>query len=74
MGYNYQIWAIDARNGLLGVVLSEGGFHSPALFSLLILVFQGRNQKFIMECTLLWTIAGYRPQYEVSSKVMSSNV
>ena len=68
-GYNYQIWAIDARSGLFGVILPDGGFHFPALFSLIIPIFRGRNQRFIMECTLLWTIAGYRPQCEVSSKV-----
>ena len=68
-GYNYQIWAIYAGDGLLGVILSDGGFHFPALFSLIIPIFRGRNQRFIMECTLLWTIAGYRPQCKVSSKV-----
>ena len=68
-GYNYQIWAIDARNGLLCVILSDGSFHFPPFFSLLMAAFRGRNQRFIMECTLLWTIAGYRPQCEVSSKV-----
>ena len=68
-GYNYQIWAVDARNGLLCVILSDDGFRSTALFSPHIPTFRGRNQRFIMECTLLWTIAGYRPQCEVSSKV-----
>ena len=68
-GYNYQIWAIDARNELLGVILSNSGSRSPSLFSLHMTVFRDRNQRFIMECTLLWTIAGYRPQCEVSSKV-----
>ena len=68
-GYNYQIWAVDAGSRLLGVVLSAGVFHSLALFSLLIPVFRGRNQRFIMKCTLLWTITRYRPQYKVSSKV-----
>ena len=61
-GYNYQIWAIDARNGLFFVILSDGSSRSPALFSLLTAAFRGRNQRFIMECTLRWTIAGYRPQ------------
>ena len=61
-GYNHQIWAIGARSELLGVILSDGGFYTPALFSLLTPAFRGRNQRFIMECTLLWTIAGYRPQ------------
>ena len=61
-GYNYQIWAMGARNGLLSVILSEGGIRIPALFSLLMPTFRGRNQRFIMECTLRWTIAGYRPQ------------
>ena len=73
-GYNYKIWAIGARNGLLSVILSDGGFHYSALFSLLTAAFRGRNQRFIMECTLLWTIAGYRPQCEVSSKVSRNNV
>ena len=68
-GYNYQIWAIDARNGLFFVILSDGSFHFPPFFSLLMAAFRGRNQRFIMECTLLWTIAGYRPQCKVSSKV-----
>ena len=68
-GYNYQIWAVDAGSRLLGVVLSAGVFHSLALFSLLIPVFRGRNQRFIMKCTLLWTITRYRPQYKVSSRV-----
>ena len=69
IGYNYQMRAIGARNELLGVILSEEGSRFPPLFSLLIPTFRGRNQRFIMECTLLWTIAGYRPQCEVSSKV-----
>ena len=73
-GYNYKIWAIGAGNELFGVILSDGGFHSPALLSLLIPVFRGRNQRFIMECALLWTIAGYRPQCKVSSKVSKNNV
>ena len=57
-GYKYQIWAIGAGNKLLGVILSDGVFCSSALFSLLMTAFRGRNQRFIMECTLLWTIAG----------------
>ena len=72
--YNYQIWLVDARNVLLGVILSVGGSHSPALFRARISTFRGRNQRFIMECTLRWTIAGYRPQCEVSSKVSQNNV
>ena len=68
-GYNYQIWAMGARNGLLSVILSEGGIRIPALFSLLMPTFRGRNQRFIMECTLRWTVAWYRPQCEVSSTV-----
>ena len=68
-GCSYQIWAIDAGNELLGVILSDEGFYSSALFSLLMTAFRGRNQRFIMECTLLWTITGYRPQCKVSSKV-----
>ena len=73
-GYNHQIWAIGARSELLGVILSDGGFYTPALFSLLTPAFRGRNQRFIKKCTLLWTIAGYRPQCEVSSKVSQNNV
>ena len=61
-GYNYRIRAIDARNVLSRVILLDRGFHSPALFSLLIPIFRGRNQRFIKKCTLLWTIVGYRPQ------------
>ena len=72
--YNYQIWAVDARNGLLCVILSDDGFRSTALFSPHIPTFRGRNQRFIMECTLLWTIAGYRPQCEVSSKVSRNSL
>ena len=72
-GYNYQIWAIDARSGLFGVILPDGGFHFPALFSLIIPIFRGRNQRFIMKCTLLWTIAGYRPQCKVPSKVSQNS-
>ena len=68
-GYNHQIWAIGARSELLGVILSDGGFYTPALFSLLTPAFRGRNQRFIMECTLRWTVAWYRPQCEVSSTV-----
>ena len=52
-GYSHQIWAIGARSGLLGVILSDGGFYSSALYSLLMTAFRGRNQRFIMECTLL---------------------
>ena len=73
-GYNYQIWAVDARSGLFGVILPDGGFHFPALFSLIIPIFRGRNQRFIMKCTLRWTIAGYRPQCEVSSRVSWNSV
>ena len=73
-GYNYQIWAIYAGDGLLGLILLDEVFHSLALFSLIIPIFRGRNQRFIMKCTLLWTIAGYRPQCEVSSKVMSGSI
>ena len=73
-GYNYQIWAIGARNGLLCVILSDDGFRSTALFSPHIPTFRGRNQRFIKKCTLLWTIAGYRPQCEVSSKVSRNSV
>ena len=67
--YNYPIWDISARSGLLGVILSDGGFCSPALFSPHITTFRDRNQRLIKKCTLLWTITGYRPQCEVSSTV-----
>ena len=69
IGYNRQIQVMDARNRSPDAILPDKGFHSPALFSLLTPIFRGRNQRFIMECTLLWTIAGYRPQCEVSSTV-----
>ena len=72
-GYNYQMRAIDASNGLLCVILPDGGFYTLTLLSLLIPIFRGRNQRFIMKCTLLWTIAGYRPQCEVSSKVSQNS-
>ena len=72
-GYNYQIWAIYAGDGLLGLILLDEVFYSPALFSLIIPIFRGRNQRFIMKCTLLWTIAGYRPQCEVSSTVSQNS-
>ena len=72
-GYNYPIWAIDARNGLFFVILSDGSFHFPPFFSLLMAAFRGRNQRVIMKCTLLWTITGYRPQCEVSSKASQNN-
>ena len=71
--YNYPIWDISARSGLLGVILSDGGFCSPALFSPHITTFRDRNQRFIKKCTLLWTITGYRPQCEVSSKASQNN-
>ena len=60
---------MSAGNRSTCVMLSNGSSRSPPLFSLLIPIFRGRNQRFIMKCTLLWTIAGYRPQCEVSSKV-----
>ena len=72
--YNYQEWDINARNEPHGVILSTVSSRSPALFSLLMTAFRGRNQRFIMECTLRWTIAGYRPQCEVSSKVSWNSV
>lgn len=37
--------------------------------SLLMTVFRGRNQRFIIQCTLRWTIARYRPQCKFSSEV-----
>ena len=61
--YNYQIWAIGARCGLLSVILLDAGSHSLALFSLLMTAFRSRNQIFIKNCTLLWTITGYRPHH-----------
>ena len=61
--YNYQEWDINARNEPHGVILSTVSSRSPALFSLLMTAFRGRNQRFIMECTLLWTIIGYRPHH-----------
>ena len=66
--YNYPIWDISARSGLLGVILSDGSFHFPPFFSLLMAAFRGRNQRLIKKCTLLWTIAGYRPQCKVPSQ------
>ena len=71
--YNYPIWDISARSGLLGVILSDGGFCSPALFSPHITTFRDRNQRLIKKCTLLWTIAGYRPQCKVPSKVSQNS-
>ena len=71
--YNYPIWDISARSGLLGVILSDGSFHFPPFFSLLMAAFRGRNQRLIKKCTLLWTIAGYRPQCKVPSKVSQNS-
>ena len=73
IGDKYQIRAIDARNGLFCVILSDESFHFPHFFSLLMAAFRGRNQRFIMECTLLWTITGYRPQCKVPSKVSQNS-
>ena len=56
--YNYPIRAIDARNRLVGVILSAEGFFHSALFSLLTTALRDRNQRFIKKCTLRWTIAG----------------
>ena len=61
-GCSHRMWAIDTRKRAHGVILPDGGFHYPTLFSLLMTAFRGRNQRFIMKCTLLWTVAGYRPQ------------
>ena len=47
--YNYPIWDISARSGLLGVILSDGSFHFPPFFSLLMAAFRGRNQRLIQE-------------------------
>ena len=44
IGYNYKIWAMGARSGLLSVILPDGGFHSPALFTLLMTAFRGRGE------------------------------
>ena len=74
IGDKYQIRAIDAGNRSTGVMLSNGSSRSPPLFSLLIPIFRGRNQRFIMECTLLWTIAGHRPQCKVPAKVSQNSV
>ena len=74
IGCNCQIRAMGARSALLSVIFQCGGFHFPPIFSLLMTVFQGRNQRFIMECTLLWTIAGYRPQCKVSSIVSRNGI
>ena len=73
-GYSYQIWAMRAGNRSICVMLSNGSSRSPPLFSLLTPIFRGRNQMFIMKCILLWTIAGYRPQCEVPSKVSQNSV
>ena len=73
-GYNYQIWAIGAGNELLGVIFLNHMSPHPALFSLLIPTFRGRHQRFIMGCTLLWAIAGYRPQCKVPSKVSRNSI
>ena len=73
-GYNYQIWAMSAGNRSTGVMLSNGSSRSPLLFSLLIPIFRGRNQRFIMKCILLWTIAGHRPQCKVPAKVSQNSV
>mgnify|MGYP006987521865 CR=1 FL=1 len=72
-GYNYQIWAMSAGNRSTGVILPDRSFHFPPFFSLLMAAFRGRNQRFIMECTLLWTITGYRPQCKVPSKVSQNS-
>ena len=39
-GHNYQTWAIGAGYELLGVILSDEGFYSSALFSLLMTAFR----------------------------------
>lgn len=57
MGYGH-------RKRSFSVILSDESFHFSALFSLLMTVFLDRNQRFIMECPLLWTITGYRAQYQ----------
>ena len=68
-GYNCRIRVMGARIGLLVIIFPNQTSSHPAIFSLLIPTFRGRNQRFIVECTLLWTITGYRPQCKVSSKV-----
>ena len=57
------------ENRLLRIIFPNHTSLHPALFSLLMTAFRGRNQRFIKKCTLLWTIAGYRPQCKVPSKV-----
>ena len=57
MGYGH-------RKRSHSVILSDESFHFSAPFSLLMTVFGDRNQRFIMECPLLWTITGYRAQYQ----------
>lgn len=52
------------RKQSLSVILSDESFHFSAPFSLLMTVFWDRNQRFIMECPLLWRITGYRAQYQ----------
>ena len=74
IGDKYQIRAMSAGNRSTGVMLSNGSSRSPPLFSLLIPIFRGRNQRFIMECTLLCTIAWYRPQCKVPAKVSQNSV
>ena len=71
---NRQIRVVGARIGLLGIIFPNQTSSHSVLFSLLMTAFRGRNQRFIKKCTLLWTIAGYRPQCEVSSKVSQNNV
>ena len=73
-GYNCRIRVMGARIGLLVIIFPNQTSSHPAIFSLLIPTFRGRNQRFIMKCTLRWTIAGYRPQCEVSSKVSWNSV
>ena len=68
-GYNCRIRVMGARIGLLVIIFPNQTSSHPAIFSLLIPTFRGRNQRCIVECTLLWTITGYRPQCKVSSKV-----
>ena len=71
---NRQIRVVGARIGLLGIIFPNQTSSHSVRFSLLMTAFRGRNQRFIKKCTLLWTIAGYRPKCEVSSKVSQNNV
>ena len=57
---NDEIADFIADNGINVSTSLDGP--QPLMNSSFYPTFRGRNQRFIMECTLLWTIAGYRPQ------------